>query len=290
MTDAADAWRELARRASESKFSGIRSDSNDLLDAADLREGTMAPGGAANTNADAGGGMMPPMMMGGMGGGGGQAAPSSLGGGGGAMPAGGAAPSGPYSPRAGGGLPSATELKPADGGGMPAGGAAPSGRIPGGDIPAGGAPADEPHAEEPPASEEAAEDATDDTSTEPEETSEEMPPQSGPGGEDDGEPDDIERDGVAVEEEQLAEVAQLWGELSEAYDGLAASMPAPTSLGFLEDARLASDEFASVTQRWGMEAGKEFLSISHQLLNAARSYDEAETAAVAMARPAGELQ
>lgn len=133
MSEAMDAWLELARRATESKFSGIASDSNDLLSTADIREGKVSPGGGAGRGADAAGNMMPPMMMGGMGGmgaGAGAAGAGRLGGMGGAAGPG-AAGAGAPAARIGGGLPQAKEAKAPESDMGPMAASAPSG----GDLP-----------------------------------------------------------------------------------------------------------------------------------------------------------
>ena len=79
MTTAEEAWDDLFRRAAQSRFAGVTAETDDLMGAADLREGSINPNsGSKAPGAGAGGpGMMPPMMgMGGGGGGGGAAAPS----------------------------------------------------------------------------------------------------------------------------------------------------------------------------------------------------------------------
>lgn len=64
-----DIWVELARRASESKFSGVTSETDDLLGDVFLKEAPLNPSAANGAHGAGAPGMMPPMMMGGMGGG-----------------------------------------------------------------------------------------------------------------------------------------------------------------------------------------------------------------------------
>ncbi len=296
MSDTSSAWKELARRASESKFSGITSESNDLLGEAELREGILSPNAAGAKTPDAGMGMMPPMMMGGMGAGRGgpaQAAPA----GGGAAPSGpatAAAPGGSngYAPRPGGELPTAKELKP-DGGSAGAGeglsgggGGAPAPG--GGSLPAGDEmpePAGAPDAD----TEDEADDGTgapEDDSAAPEEDVPEATLEQHPAppsfDEVVGERDELEvQDGFVVEQERMQEIAQLWDELSDQYDQVSSRMPAPPSLGFVEDARMATDELGSFAERRSLEAAKQFLSMSHRMRASARAYQESEDEAVA---------
>lgn len=278
MTEAADAWRELQRRAHESKFSGVSSNTDDLMADADLREHLINPNNAGAASQQAGGSMMPPMMMGGMGGGAGGQQQSSLGGGGAApgaaAPGGGAA----YAPAAGTPAPSAPTVQ-ASGeeavpepelgglGGAPAGGLGGGGGMPaGGEMP-GGAP------------EGGLEDAGEAGGA-----GDEAP---GSGGEstvemnDTGErkdfSDGVENpDGFTVEEQELQEIAQLWEELSDMVGGGSRTMPGPASLGFAADLKPSSDELAGYTQRWAMQAAGEFLSVAHRLISAKRAYDDIE--------------
>lgn len=68
MNQAEEAWRELQRRAAESKFGGIRADSDDLLHDPELREALINPNAAGGRDGEGQGGTPPPMMMAGMGG------------------------------------------------------------------------------------------------------------------------------------------------------------------------------------------------------------------------------
>ena len=251
MSEANNLWKELARRASESKFSGITPESDDLLGNAELREALLSPNAAAGGVPNAGMGMMPPMMMGGMGAGGrgGQAGATGGGlGGSTGMAAAGAAPSN-YAPRPAGTLTSAQELKPDAPGGAAGGG---------GPVAAG---ADTPSA---PGS------AGDDASP----AEQAVTPSD----------DAANRDGFTVEQEQLEELAALWAEMSETYERASNAMPAPVSLGFAEQVKVSTDDLASATERWGHEAAQEFLTISHAMVSSARAYAESEDAAVATAR------
>ncbi|WP_296140002.1 hypothetical protein [uncultured Tessaracoccus sp.] len=288
MSDTSSAWKELARRASESKFSGITSESNDLLGEAELREGILSPNAAGAKTPDAGMGMMPPVMMGGMGAGRGgpaQAAPA----GGGAAPSGpatAAAPGGSsgYAPRPGGELPTAKELKP-DGGSAGSGGGL-SGGGGGAPAPGGGSlPAGDEMPDPAGGPDDGAEDQADDSAAPeeavPEATLEQEPT---PPSIDDvvGEPDELEvKDGFVVEQERMQEIAQLWDELSDQYDQVSSRMPAPPSLGFVEDARTATDELGSFAERRSLEAAKQFLSMSHRMRASVRAYQESEDEAVA---------
>ena len=84
MNEAEQAWRELQRRAAESKFGGIRADSDDLLDDPELREALINPNASGGKDGDGQGGTPPPMMMAGVGGSGaGPAAPGGAAAGGG---------------------------------------------------------------------------------------------------------------------------------------------------------------------------------------------------------------
>lgn len=261
MSEAEFAWRELQRRASESKFSGITSTSDDLLAENDLGEGVINPNAAAGGAGAGAGGGMPPMMMGGMGGmGGGQGAGGGGLGGGGLGAAQGAA-GGAYAPGARY-VPGSAPMKDqnAAAGAMPSGSGIPSGGIPGGAMPSGGGDA---------GGEEPVEEET------PEEELEEEPAEEPTDEPCDGE-DPEDRDGFTYEEEQMAEIAELWNELSGLLEKMKGSMPAPASLGFAENARFCTDELASDTERWTEQAIKEFLLISHQMMSAARAYSELE--------------
>lgn len=74
MTEPSDQDKELQQRATESEFSGISADSDDLLDDGELREGLINPNASGGKGKNSGPGMMPPMMMGGAGGGAGAGA------------------------------------------------------------------------------------------------------------------------------------------------------------------------------------------------------------------------
>lgn len=269
MSELNDIWRELARRASESKFSGVAAESDDLLGSAELREGMLSPNAAGGPNAMGGGpGMMPPMMMGGMGGrggGNGSGGGGGLGGPTGSAPAGGA-PSN-YAPRQAGTLASAKELKPEN-----AGDAMPGGGAPGGGMPAGGPMA-----------------AGDDTMPEGgegvgDEAAEQAAPEASfeahaPA----GEGDEVNRDGFTVEQGKMSEVAELWSQMADAYEHASSRMPAPVSLGFAEKAKVSTDGLASAAERWGHEAAQEFLTISHSMVSSVRAYEESEDMAVTAA-------
>lgn len=262
MSDASDAWKELARRASESKFSGITANTDDLIREAELREGVINPGDAGAGGPAAGGGMMPPMMMGGMGAGGaGQGgAPASLGSAGGGSAAAAAGSGYAPGPRM---VPSSAPASKDSGAGT---GPMPGG-VPGGPMPSGGGGGEEPGAvdeQEPlddvPLEEPAPEpeDATDDA-------------------------DDAPGDGFTVEESQIEEIAQRWSEIADRLAKGGTMMPAPPSLGFASKARLATDDLGSRTQRWNEEAVKEFLNVSHLLVSAARAYGDVEEVSIALA-------
>ncbi|WP_297750186.1 hypothetical protein [uncultured Tessaracoccus sp.] len=269
MSELNEIWRELARRASESKFSGVAAESDDLLGSAELREGLLSPNAAGGPNAMGGGpGMMPPMMMGGMGGrggGNGSGGGGGLGGSTGPAPAGGA-PSN-YAPRQAGTLTSAKEIKPENAGDAMPGGAAPGGGMPaGGPMAAGGDAMSEGGGG---VEDEAAEQA------EPEDTFVPHAPT--------GEGDEVNRDGFTVEQGRMSEVAELWSQIADAYGHASSRMPAPVSLGFAEKARVSTDGLASAAERWGHEAAQEFLTISHSMVSSVRAYEESEDAAVTAA-------
>ena len=272
MSEAADAWRELQRRAHESKFSGVSSNTDDLMADADIRENLINPNAGGGGGQQAGGGMMPPMMMGGMGAGGGaQQQAGGLGGGSGAAQgvsaAGGSA--GGYSPAAAAAAPSAPTVQaaggeemPEPGGGIPSAGGLSGGGPSGGGIPEGEMPGGEGAPEEEVAEEEPGGDAQIELNEQPGQM--ELN-------------DSVENpDGFTVEEQELQEIAQLWEELSDTIGIGSREMPGAGSLGFAEDLRPTSDELAGFTQRWAMQAAKEFLGISHQLISAKRAYDDIE--------------
>lgn len=271
MSELSEIWRELARRALESKFSGVAAESDDLLGSAELREGLLTPNAGGGPGAmGSGPGMMPPMMMGGMGGRGGG---NGSGGGGGGLggstgpaPAGGA-PSN-YAPRQAGTLTSAKEIKPENAGeGMPGGG------VPGGGVPAGGGPMAAGDDALPEGGDNVGDEAAE--HTEPERTREANAPT--------GEGDEVNRDGFTVEQGKMAQVAELWAQVADSYGHASSRMPAPVSLGFAEKARVSTDGLASAAQRWGHEAAREFLSISHSMVSSVRAYEESEDVAVATA-------
>lgn len=79
MTEPLDEERELEQRATESEFSGISADSDDLLDDGELREGLINPNTSGGKSKNSGPGMMPPMMMGGAGAGAGAGAQNAMG-------------------------------------------------------------------------------------------------------------------------------------------------------------------------------------------------------------------
>ena len=266
MSELNEIWRELARRASESKFSGVAAESDDLLGSAELREGMLSPNAAGGPNAMGGGpGMMPPMMMGGMGGRGGG---NSSGGGGGLGGSTGSAPAGGapsnYAPRQAGTLASAKEIKPENAGDA----------MPGGGAPAGGMPAGGPMA------------AGDDTMPEGGgDVADEAAEQAEPGDTfvphaPTGEGDEVNRDGFTVEQGTMSEVAELWSQMADAYGHASSRMPAPVSLGFAEKAKVSTDGLASAAERWGHEAAQEFLTISHSMVSSVRAYEESEDVAV----------
>lgn len=78
MTEPSDQDKELQQRATESEFSGISADSDDLLDDGELREGLINPNASGGKSKNSGPGMMPPMMMGGAGGGAGAGAQNAM--------------------------------------------------------------------------------------------------------------------------------------------------------------------------------------------------------------------
>ena len=79
MTEPSDEDKELQQRATESEFSGISADSDDLLDDGELREGLINPNASGGKGKNSGPGMMPPMMMGGAGAGTGAGAQNAMG-------------------------------------------------------------------------------------------------------------------------------------------------------------------------------------------------------------------
>lgn len=274
MTD--ELWDNLAERVAMSRFAGVTSVDDDILDATDLSEGAINPhqrAGGAGAGASPPAMMMPPMMMGGMGRGGAQ------GGGGGGMggtsslgtaapvPASGPVASG-YDPlmaapeaagvaSAGVGDAGAADA-PTDGDGGPAiggtGGASGGGGGGGSEVGASGGDA---------------------------------PPDAGAGG---GESaastptDGARHDGFSFDPEVLKKLADTWTGLAQDFP----AMPAPgeLSMGLLTGSERPRQALNQQLSLWAAGAAREFEEIAARLRDTDTAYQDVDDEGAAQIRKA----